>query len=150
MCKVCFACTQNELCFRRCIFDLRCGVFKHSIQQHPAASSSIQQHPAASSSIQQHPAASSSIQQHPAASSIPQSPRKKHHNCHNSSESSGRFKMEGPFAFLVIRECVARVPVSFGGVGVRLCSPKVVSAFATVRNRPQPFACPPQPSACPP
>ena len=37
-------------------------------------------------------------------------------------------------------ECVARVPVSFGGLGVRLCSRKVVSMFATVRNRPQPFA----------
>ena len=32
-------------------------------------------------------------------------------------------------------ECVAKVPVSFGGVGVRLCSPKVVSVFATVRDR---------------
>ena len=32
-------------------------------------------------------------------------------------------------------ECVARVPVSFGGLGVRLCSRKVVSMFATVRNR---------------
>ena len=37
-------------------------------------------------------------------------------------------------------ECVAMVPVSFGGLGVRLCSRKVVSVFATVRNRPQPFA----------
>ena len=33
-------------------------------------------------------------------------------------------------------ECVARVPVSFGGLGVRLCSRKVVSMFATVRERP--------------
>ena len=40
-------------------------------------------------------------------------------------------------------ECVARVPVSFGGLGVRLCSRKVVSMSATVRNRSQPFACPP-------
>ena len=32
-------------------------------------------------------------------------------------------------------ECVARVPVSFGGLGVRLCSRKVVCMFATVRNR---------------
>ena len=32
-------------------------------------------------------------------------------------------------------ECVARVPVSFGGLGVRLCSRKVVSMSATVRNR---------------
>ena len=37
-------------------------------------------------------------------------------------------------------ECVARVPVSFGGLGVRLCSRKVVSMFATVRNRSQTFA----------
>ena len=35
----------------------------------------------------------------------------------------------------VLQECVARVPVSFGGLGVRLCSPKVVSMLATVRNR---------------
>ena len=34
-------------------------------------------------------------------------------------------------------ECVARVPVSFGGLGVRLCSRKVVSVSATVRNRSQ-------------
>ena len=40
----------------------------------------------------------------------------------------------------VFPECVARVPVSFGGLGVRLCSRKVVSMFATVRNRSQPFA----------
>ena len=40
-------------------------------------------------------------------------------------------------------ECVARVPVSFGGLGVRLCSRKVVSMFATVRERSQPSACPP-------
>ena len=33
-----------------------------------------------------------------------------------------------------IPECVARVPVSFGGLGVRLCSRKVVSVCATVRN----------------
>ena len=37
-------------------------------------------------------------------------------------------------------ECVARVPVSFGGLGVRLCSRKVVSVRATVRNRSQPPA----------
>ena len=42
--------------------------------------------------------------------------------------------------FHVFPECVARVPVSFGGVGVRLCSRKVVSVFATVRNRSQPSA----------
>ena len=36
---------------------------------------------------------------------------------------------------LFFPECVARVPVSFGGLGVRLCSRKVVSMFATVRNR---------------
>ena len=41
---------------------------------------------------------------------------------------------------LLFPECVARVPVSFGGVGVRLCSRKVVSVSATVRNRPQPSA----------
>ena len=37
-------------------------------------------------------------------------------------------------------ECVARVPVSFGGVGAGPCSPIVVSVSATVRNRPQPSA----------
>ena len=42
--------------------------------------------------------------------------------------------------WLPFPECVARVPVSFGGLGVRLCSRKVVSVFATVRNRPQPSA----------
>ena len=41
---------------------------------------------------------------------------------------------------ILFPECVARVPVSFGGLGVRLCSRKVVSVFATVRNRPQPSA----------
>ena len=40
-------------------------------------------------------------------------------------------------------ECVARVPVSLGGLGVRLCSPSFAFAVATVRNRPQPSACPP-------
>ena len=45
-----------------------------------------------------------------------------------------------PILLKVFPECVARVPVSFGGLGVRLCSRKVVSMFATVRNRPQPFA----------
>ena len=38
---------------------------------------------------------------------------------------------------IVFPECVARFPVSFGGVGVRLCSRKVVSVSATVRNRPR-------------
>ena len=38
----------------------------------------------------------------------------------------------------VFPECVARVPVSL--LGVRLCSPKVAFAFATVGNRSQPFA----------
>ena len=32
-------------------------------------------------------------------------------------------------------ECVARVPVSLGGLGVRLCSPSFAFATATVRNR---------------
>ena len=45
-----------------------------------------------------------------------------------------------PCLYHIFPECVARVPVSFGGLGVRLCSRKVVSMFATVRNRPQPFA----------
>ena len=50
-------------------------------------------------------------------------------------------------------ECVARVPVSLGGLGVRLCSPKVAFATATVRNRSQPFATVgnrPQPSVVTP
>ena len=37
-------------------------------------------------------------------------------------------------------ECVARVPVSLGGLGVRLCSPSFAFATATVRNRSQPSA----------
>ena len=37
--------------------------------------------------------------------------------------------------YIIFPECVARVPVSFGGLGVRLCSRKVVSVSATVRNR---------------
>ena len=40
----------------------------------------------------------------------------------------------------VFPECVARVPVSLGGLGVRLCSPSFAFAFASVRNRPQPSA----------
>ena len=39
-----------------------------------------------------------------------------------------------------IPECVARVPVSLGGLGVRLCSPSFAFATATVRNRSQPSA----------
>ena len=42
--------------------------------------------------------------------------------------------------FFFFPECVARVPVSLGGLGVRLCSPSFAFAFATVGNRPQPFA----------
>ena len=45
-----------------------------------------------------------------------------------------------PSVVFLFPECVARVPVSVGGLGVRLCSRKVVSMFATVRNRPQPSA----------
>ena len=40
-------------------------------------------------------------------------------------------------------ECVARVPVSLGGLGVRLCSPSFAFSVATVRNRRQPFAVTP-------
>ena len=40
----------------------------------------------------------------------------------------------------LIPECVARVPVSLGGLGVRLCSPSFAFATATVRNRSQVFA----------
>ena len=40
----------------------------------------------------------------------------------------------------VFPECVARVPVSLGGLGVRLCSPSFAFAVATVRNRRQPSA----------
>ena len=40
----------------------------------------------------------------------------------------------------VLPECAARVPVSLGGLGVRLCSPSFAFATATVRNRRQPFA----------
>ena len=38
---------------------------------------------------------------------------------------------------LFFPECVARVPVSLGGLGVRLCSPSFAFAAATVRNRPR-------------
>ena len=41
---------------------------------------------------------------------------------------------------LFFPECVARVPVSLGGLGVRLCSPSFAFAVATVRNRSQPLA----------
>ena len=47
------------------------------------------------------------------------------------------WKFEG---MVVFPECVARVPVSLGGLGVRLRSRKVAFATATVRNRRQPFA----------
>ena len=40
----------------------------------------------------------------------------------------------------IFPECVARVPVSLGGLGVRLCSPSFAFAVATVRNRSQPLA----------
>ena len=40
----------------------------------------------------------------------------------------------------IFPECVARVPVSLGGLGVRLCSPSFAFAFATVGNRSQPSA----------
>ena len=36
---------------------------------------------------------------------------------------------------LLFPECIARDPVSFGGLGVRLCSRKVASVSPTVRNR---------------
>ena len=49
--------------------------------------------------------------------------------------------LQSPMWFYgIFPECVARVPVSFGGLGVRLCSRKVVSMSATVRNRSQPSA----------
>ena len=41
---------------------------------------------------------------------------------------------------LFFPECVARVPVSLGGLGVRLCSPSFAFAVATVRKCPQPLA----------
>ena len=40
----------------------------------------------------------------------------------------------------IFPECVARVPVSLGGLGVWLCSPSFAFATATVGNRRQPFA----------
>ena len=45
-----------------------------------------------------------------------------------------------PGMLYIFPECVARVPVSLGGLGVRLCSPSFAFVFATVGNRPQPFA----------
>ena len=41
---------------------------------------------------------------------------------------------------LCFPECIARVPVSLGGLGVGLCSPKVAFAVATVSNRSHPSA----------
>ena len=41
---------------------------------------------------------------------------------------------------MIIPERVARVPVSLGGLGVRLCSPSFAFAVATVGNRSQPSA----------
>ena len=41
------------------------------------------------------------------------------------------------FGHAVFPECVARVPVSLGGLGVRLCSPSFAFAFASVRKCPQ-------------
>ena len=41
---------------------------------------------------------------------------------------------------VIFPECVARVPVSLGGLGVRLCSPSFAFSVATVRNRRQVFA----------
>ena len=38
---------------------------------------------------------------------------------------------------LFFLECVARVPLSLGGLGVRLCSPSFAFSVATVRNRRQ-------------
>ena len=54
--------------------------------------------------------------------------------------NDGSTEQKNTILLLFFPECVARVPVSFGGLGVRLCSRKVVSMFATVRNRSQPFA----------
>ena len=44
------------------------------------------------------------------------------------------------FVSHVFPECVARVPVSLGGLGARLCSPSFAFAVATVGNRRQPSA----------
>ena len=54
-------------------------------------------------------------------------------NCHLFPH----FSMPGSKFF---PECVARVPVSFWGLGVRLCSPSFAFAVATVGNRRQPSA----------
>ena len=45
--------------------------------------------------------------------------------------------------FPIFPECVARVPVSLGGLGVRLCSPSFAFATATVRKCSQPPAVTP-------
>ena len=39
------------------------------------------------------------------------------------------------FILFFFPECVARVPVSHGGLGVRLCSPNFGFVFATIGNR---------------
>ena len=39
------------------------------------------------------------------------------------------------YRFSLFPECVARVPASLGGLGLRLCSPSFAFATATVRNR---------------
>ena len=44
------------------------------------------------------------------------------------------------YFFNLFPECVARVPVSLGGLGVRLCSPSFAFSVATVRKCSQPLA----------
>ena len=63
------------------------------------------------------------------------------HNTPTEYENGSHKKLRRRnFHTFLFPECVARVPVSLGGLGVRLCSPKVAFATATVGNRSQPSA----------
>ena len=57
--------------------------------------------------------------------------------CDCNSHSACSFRMVVVIDAAFFPECVARVPVSLGGLGVRLCSSSFAFATATVRNRSQ-------------
>ena len=71
---------------------------------------------------------------------------RKGNHCKNAEHATlKRMSLRSQFVFkilfiftlltFVFPECVARVPVSLGGLGVRLCSPSFAFAVATVGNR---------------
>ena len=63
-----------------------------------------------------------------------------YHEIHQDYPRLIKFHIDTYGDFSFFPECVARVPVSLGGLGVRLCSPSFAFATATVRNRRQPSA----------